>query len=267
MKPRLVGIRAAARAGRRQSQPLASPLVFLVFLRARWSKAWASARQAPSWAQKRARRVPGKAAVWKGSPAACWGPPLRTAPWVRWHKGGAEERAVSTVVGTASLALLGMSLFTGDKGGFSPCPPDSLQPAWGTLVSLQSLCHIFFATWCHLTRRVALPSLAEDLEAVQVLGERDAIPAASSSEVGRRPGTQSPPCLLVELNSHPVAGGGLWPLLCPVQRPVRREPCGPGCARAPRIAARRAGAGSPCLAAHRARDLRQVCPPEPQFQL
>lgn len=187
--------------------------------------------------------VPGKAAVWKGSPPAGWGLPLRTAPLgavAQGRRGG--EGSEQGSVGTASLALLGMSLFAGDKGRFSPCPPDSPQPAWGTLVSLQSLCHIFFATWCHLTRKVALPSLAEDLEAVQVLGEHDAIPAASSSEVGRRPGTQRPP-LPPRGAEQPPRGRRrpLAPALSRAEASPTGEPCRPGCARAPRIAAHCAG--------------------------
>lgn len=51
-----------------------------------------------------------------------------------------------------------------------------------------SLCHVFFATWCHLMRNgVASRSPAEDLGAFQVLGERDAVTAVSSSELGVGP--------------------------------------------------------------------------------
>lgn len=59
-----------------------------------------------------------------------------------------------------------------------PPIPLPLPPASSPL-SLRSLCHIFLATWCHLTREVALRSPAR-AGSLPSAGELDAVTAASS---------------------------------------------------------------------------------------
>lgn len=74
------------------------------------------------------------------------------------------------------------------RGGGGPLhPPPLPQPGRGALLSLQSPCHVFFATWCHLTREVASHSPAEGLGPFQALGRHDAATAAGSGDRGRRP--------------------------------------------------------------------------------
>ena len=89
-------------------------------------------------------------------------------------------------VGTACLPLLGLS-FCLETGGVLPIHPPPPPASMRHSLSLWSLCHVFFATWYHLTREVASRSPAEDLGAFQVLGERDAVTAVTSSELGGVP--------------------------------------------------------------------------------
>ena len=84
-------------------------------------------------------------------------------------------------------ASSGLVILPGDRWGppHTPAPTASQHEALS--LSLWSLCHVFFATWYHLTREVASRSPAEDLGAFQVLGERDAVTAVTSSELGGVP--------------------------------------------------------------------------------
>ena len=110
---------------------------------------------------------------------------------------------------------------------------------------LSSLCHVFFATWCHLTREMASHFPAEDLGAFQVLGELRAVTAPASS--AGAPGTLEPCLCLTAEPSPPVLepasqwrpatlsgsrceGGPVWtPLWCPARVPGAREGDGKGC--------------------------------------
>lgn len=94
----------------------------------------------------------------------------------------------------ACRPLLGMSLLAGDKRRSSP------QPAWGTLLS--DLCQIFFATWCHITRKVTSHSSAKGLGAFQVLGEHGAVTAAGALK------PRGHLCLMADLSDPSTAVSG-----------------------------------------------------------
>lgn len=96
----------------------------------------------------------------------------------------------------------------------APAPP---QPARGSLArSLSSLCHIFFATWCHLTREMAPHFPAAGLGAFQALGELRALTAPASSAGPQNPGTLPLPHSGAE---PPDPGAG-------VTEGLSRRPCG-----------------------------------------
>lgn len=164
-------------------------------------------------------------------PRRTWGP--RNRPCLQplgslGHKGwgpagllegrGGRRAEVSKQERAGVRARPACHIGAGVRWGPSPCPrPAPPQPARGSLArSLSSLCHIFFATWCHLTREMAPHFPAAGLGAFQALGELRALTAPASSAGPQNPGTLPLPHSGAE---PPDPGAG-------VTEGLSRRPCG-----------------------------------------
>lgn len=131
----------------------------------------------------------------------------RGGDWLsRWGSGKA--------VWTQPLSFLGMSLFAGGKRRSSPYPLITPpQSAWGTLLPPVPV-PLFLCYLVPFNKRSGTTFSRQGLEAVQVLGEHEAVPAASSSKLGRGPGTERPPparqCSCFALSGGQCDQGKSW---------------------------------------------------------